>query len=79
MNVPTPEEQITALEDTMAEAVHSSSSDRVVCKTALSRSGLQWESKPEFKGAVDEALKRSLSIEKCRIALGYPSTPASPE
>jgi len=79
VNVPTPEEQITALEDTMAEAVPSSSSDRVVCKTAFSCSGLQLESKLEFKGAVDEALKRSTSIEKCCIALWYPSTPAWPK
>ncbi len=60
------EQRLGALESRMAE---NSKSDRVVCKTALAASGIQWEENPEFKGSVDEALKRSLSVEQCRAIL----------
>jgi hypothetical protein len=73
------EQRVAALESKLANSVSPNHSDLVICKTALSSSGLQWESEPEFKSVVDEALKRSLTIEKCRITLGYPSTPASPK
>jgi hypothetical protein len=70
------EERIAALESKIATAPSGSVPDRVVCKSALSRDGAQWEGEPEFRGMVDEALKRNLSIEKCRVEMGYPPVPA---
>ncbi len=65
------EQRLAALEIRVAE--NSSKSDRVVCKTALSANGDRWEEDPEFKGALDEALRRKLTVDRCREVLGRPS------
>lgn len=64
------EERISALESEIASAPSSPFPDRVVCKSALSRDGSQWEGEPEFRGMVDEALNRGMTIKTCQDELG---------
>ncbi len=74
---PSIEQRLAALESKLSTT--SSRSDRVICKTALASNGLDWERSPDFEDDVDEALRRALSVDKCRVVLGLPSLPTSTE
>lgn len=64
------EDRIASLEQKVEAATTPNRSDRMICKMALSRDGSQWEGEPEFRGMVDEALERGLTINKCQDELG---------
>lgn len=67
------EERIAALEKKLTEPSTPPTSNRLICKAALSRDGSQWEGDPEFRVSVDQALRRNLSVDMCRKILGIPS------